>query len=1123
MSPTLRVADELAGGTTAEDRIVADAPAMSQAEIRAVFADELRRDPGELVGRSLRVVFRMKAGAAVVRKEWYGTVRSCGGTARAPSFRVEYSACSFGPLLDDDGISPVSEFGLLPPRNTDLIDVLHVEFVPSLPDSSVDASSSDDGCPLHESRSDPSDPDKDDDGDDTGPTAFIDPYPRVDDVAAELDLALWPDSVPAVPIGAPGFSIDGRTFLSYGVLDFDVAKRRTPSIVWAAVTEAVRRAHVADISRFRGYLLQRPKTLHLPLDVLLAHHLQILRVEREWAWSTVSRVSAGLIGALASFPVYSSTHGAPSIPLARMPHFRAILMSSARLAAAIGPREPVPASPDDVRVALEHLSSVKAKVALLLCWFSAARPCDVLSLRAENVLFDTDNRIALNVRRGKVVNSVGAYHLHTRIDSDHHFKMVQDFVKDSAGFLFPLRSGYQRQVLLTELRLALRCSRPTLELRSLRRGSLQLLAKAGASEAELLCFSRHTTARQLRRYLGFEAVPHADQQSGVAKASVLARGLSGGYPREFASPEIRINDWLAVTAEGDIIVSRERAPHLSSDGVDRSLYALLAKAQTTVPIDLAAVDALAAAAPESVRLAWAEARRLLSDADNFHSRVPWSGEIRPAVLRPGDITKLLQINNVAVVSPDELHKVRGTIQVFLTPEDAKKRFRVIKHPAEYNSFYGRETLIPTVNSTKRSARRAIPISEGSITIDLVAEFDQIPLDDDVSFCQAFRIGRDIFRSLRLPMGGRHSTTIGTALLRVLLAFDMPGVIVDWATDAARFAGPRELVVEAAWTFVQRCRRVLAKANEVDCATATRADVEALFRTTDADFLGEVADYEKKTVKCRQRHVDKLQAYYKRSFEPDCTYADLFGLYGLLFYMSDTLALRVDKRLRTRLAFSRMARELAADPSKWLTPARVHLPLADIGAWYAEAVANRPAHIRQLPDPDTVIIGDACRLGYAGIVVHRHADGRVSTDLLQRRWPAAGGRGTLSVGLSTVSEPEAAIRLLDAARRIYPSATFAYVTDHEPFVGAVARGFSVSPDYNSRVGRVLDSHPSAFFAFQPGDSMLADRYSRFEASVLSTADREAAKAVASAFLGGVMGQTCLQARDLGRGRLRLEAT
>jgi hypothetical protein len=156
------------------------------------------------------------------------------------------------------------------------------------------------------------------------------------------------------------------------------------------------------------------------------------------------------------------------------------------------------------------------------------------------------------------------------------------------------------------------------------------------------------------------------------------------------------------------------------------------------------------------------------------------------------------------------------------------------------------------------------------------------------------------------------------------------------------------------------------------------------------------------------------------------------------------------------------------------------------------------------------------MGYAGVVVRRLPSGELTTAMFQHPWRRR-LVGTLDYGLSTVSEPEAAARLLDETRRIFPSMVPLYVTDHEPFVGAFERGFSIAPGYNSRVARIRDRHPDASLVYQPGESMVADKYSRFEAHVLSAADAEAAKTIASRIFGGVEGQTG-DARVVGRGRL-----
>jgi hypothetical protein len=161
---------------------------------------------------------------------------------------------------------------------------------------------------------------------------------------------------------------------------------------------------------------------------------------------------------------------------------------------------------------------------------------------------------------------------------------------------------------------------------------------------------------------------------------------------------------------------------------------------------------------------------------------------------------------------------------------------------------------------------------------------------------------------------------------------------------------------------------------------------------------------------------------------------------------------------------------------------------------AEALENRPARLERVPLRDTVVVGDASGDGYAGIVCKRRPDGSYDVTLVQHRWGRA-ARSTLSLDHSTNSEPEATIRLLDAATRLHPGAKVIYVTDHGPFRDAYLHGYSKSPAYNSRITRVRDRHPHTRINFQPGDTMIADKYSRFVSHTLSDADREATIALA----------------------------
>jgi hypothetical protein len=242
---------------------------------------------------------------------------------------------------------------------------------------------------------------------------------------------------------------------------------------------------------------------------------------------------------------------------------------------------------------------------------------------------------------------------------------------------------------------------------------------------------------------------------------------------------------------------------------------------------------------------------------------------------------------------------------------------------------------------------------------------------------------------------------------------------------------------------------------------------------------------------------------------------MFALLGSLYYLSDTLGLRIDRRLSVRLYFSSLARSLAKDPSLWSEPvpqSGPSVPHRELTAWVTQALENRPAKVVQLPPPNQVIFGDASNLGFAGIIVTRDAASDFHTELFARRWGSR-ERGTLDFRQSCVSESEAAVRLFDAAAKLHTGSTATYVTDHEAFTLAALRGHSISPVYNTRISRILDRHPNARFIFQPGDTNLADKYSRFVAKELTPEDREAAIGEARRLLDG-----CDVGRGVGVGRL-----
>ncbi len=88
-----------------------------------------------------------------------------------------------------------------------------------------------------------------------------------------------------------------------------------------------------------------------------------------------------------------------------------------------------------------------------------------------------------------------------------------DGLHPETTFIFPDPTSQDRLNRRASVNVALRNANdePKLENRSLRRGSLQQLARAGMSKKALLACSGHSTEKSLKRYLNFGRVPAADQ------------------------------------------------------------------------------------------------------------------------------------------------------------------------------------------------------------------------------------------------------------------------------------------------------------------------------------------------------------------------------------------------------------------------------------------------------------------------------------------------------------------------------------------------------------------------------------------------------------------------------------
>ena len=1004
------------------------------------------RDRLEKAEVGTRLVHTFRFVGADTLLNWHGTIQSIEKSNRGSLvYTVEYDPVSLDDDLPEDTDELEQDRGLavLPHPRSDGIQTLEVELLASLPASEI--------------------------------SSYTRDYPALPTTKNKE----WSEY-----LGPPRYAdtlLTGQHFLDFGLLSFEkiTEKMTALSIPWSASTTSTRRTHVAELTRLRDFIEKLDST-KAPLSVLITQFLQDRRTEGELAWSTVSRVTGTLIGAFQSLPYYT-TNGV-SLNVGRWHTVKDALTTANRLSASEGTHEPTAAKPQQVATTVGSLMRDKhlaEACALSLCWYSAQRPCDTLLVRTAGLSSSNGDQWKARFQEGKVIGKVEAYHIHFRVPNKKALEAIKKYhlsrKRGKHKQLFEFASAYRRSQFLTRIRQALREVDPSLELRSLRRGSLQTYAEAGVSESALLAYSRHTSVQMLRRYLGWEAVVTDEHKEVMSSAEALAT-VRGGEPASSFTPQ----GWIEVTNSGTLRISSDHPPPAPAS-YTRVGLPIHIKSCTRVPLDIDEISRLALDCPTHIKTAWEEDRLWLTDHTRYeYGRPPDLATAKQARLQRTHIAQLIEVDHIAPVDAEDEPLITGLVDYFTVDEKQKGRTRGIQHPAGHNSYYCNVKGRP--NSTRRSSRTPIFARKGCTTYDMSGYYTQFEVSTRVSYAHCFKSEGKWYRFKRLVTGARWSTNVATSATKVLAWGGPESVAVDTCIDNVRFAGDAGPVTAAAWNFVQRCQKCRVQLNagdggQLDVYGLTKQDVAAAYRKI-ADFFGEVADYTANTIKCRDRHVARVGEYLAAAERHTATYSTHFGLYALLLYMSETLGVPLQQWHSVRLWFARRARDLGKNHSLWSKPPTVHAPLVALRRWVAVVSKNKPARVVEAPTPKTVVFIDACGEGFAAIIVPPSS----SPYLIQHAWSRA-EMSKHRLHHSTNSEPEAIVRvsrLLAEAGDECPL----FVSDHEQFAWALTKGSSLSQTNDERLAQIS---PWARVAFEPGRLNLADKYSRFQADMLLADD------------------------------------
>jgi hypothetical protein len=181
--------------------------------------------------------------------------------------------------------------------------------------------------------------------------------------------------------------------------------------------------------------------------------------------------------------------------------------------------------------------------------------------------------------------------------------------------------------------------------------------------------------------------------------------------------------------------------------------------------------------------------------DLFFKPIPTSeGRYHFCALRPQDVKALLQANTIRIPTEGEYESFADTCSVFIVPEHAKHRVRVITWTQDTND------IVYESEFSLKTPRQVILESHGALAaliLDLAAAFYQIaiPRSQQWRFAFTFRGVRYVFT--KLPMGARQSAELCNIFLSTILflagAYEN-NAKVTVHIDNARIIGPLEHVL-----------------------------------------------------------------------------------------------------------------------------------------------------------------------------------------------------------------------------------------------------------------------------------------------------------------------------------------
>ena len=243
--------------------------------------------------------------------------------------------------------------------------------------------------------------------------------------------------------------------------------------------------------------------------------IENLRGIRTWQASTTLTNANALCSALERTEEYRVY--VPPLRLADDPLWRDAVRFWAKLERQERNAVPPSVTKEQMISIIEGAATIEERIFYILTWSHCARPGNVLSLRSGDLTV-TACETTIHWAEAKTTAARGPYTTNSNFPAKFK-KDIQEWIRTR-----PLNQQLfvtRKNLLMANLRAAIRKVVPNADVRAVRRGSLQQLAQQGTPTETLLLFSGHLRVQTLMRYLGHGRAHAANKKAATEAANLL--------------------------------------------------------------------------------------------------------------------------------------------------------------------------------------------------------------------------------------------------------------------------------------------------------------------------------------------------------------------------------------------------------------------------------------------------------------------------------------------------------------------------------------------------------------------------------------------------------------------------